>query len=94
MSCPGLTNYPATNTNVSEFCDRRIDAEIKHAADVQVLDPPKATLLWQKVGRDFLAAAPMVPTYNGRAIVFLGKRVGNFQYNPEWGVLFDQLWVK
>jgi hypothetical protein len=89
-----LTNDVETNTNVSEFCDRRIDAEINHAARMQVLDPPKATLLWQKVGRDLLAAAAMVPTYNGRAIVFLGKRVGNFQYHPQWMTLLDQLWVR
>lgn len=94
LSCGGFTGNGETNTNVAEFCDRRIDAEIKHAAETQVLDPPKATLLWQKVDRDLLAAAPMVPTYNGRAIVFLAKRVGNFQYNPQWGVLLDQLWVK
>jgi peptide/nickel transport system substrate-binding protein len=94
LSCAGFSEDAETNTNVSEFCDRRIDGEIERAAQAQVLDPPKATLLWQKVGRDLLAAAPMVPTYNGRAIVFLAKRVGNFQYNPQWGVLLDQLWVR
>jgi YVTN family beta-propeller protein len=94
LSCAGFTGKGETNTNVSEFCDRRIDGEIRHAAQVQVLDPPKATLLWQKVGQDLLAAAPLVPTYNGKAVVFLAKRVGNFQYNPQWGVLLDQLWVK
>ena len=94
LSCAGFTMDPETNQNVSGFCDRRIDAEIEHASQVQVLDPPRATLLWQKIERDLLAAAPMVPTYNGRAIVFLSKRVGNFQYNPQWGTLLDQLWVR
>jgi class 3 adenylate cyclase len=30
---------------------------------------------------------------NGRAVVFLSKRVGNFQYNPQLTTLLDQLWV-
>ncbi len=24
----------------------------------------------------------------------LSKRVGNYQYSPAWGMLFDQLWVR
>jgi YVTN family beta-propeller protein len=82
------------NANSSEFCNHKIDAEIAHAATVQVEDPPAAVALWQKVERDVLAQAPVVPTYNGRAIDFIGKHVGNFQYNPQWGTLLDQLWVR
>jgi peptide/nickel transport system substrate-binding protein len=94
LSCAAFSTNPQINSNVSEFCDPRIDAEIKHASLEQVLDPPAATLLWQKLERNLLSLAPLVPTYNGRGIVFLSKRVGNFQYNPQWGVLLDQLWVK
>jgi YVTN family beta-propeller protein len=79
---------------VTGFCDHHIDAEFRHAAQLQVLDPPAATLLWQKIGRQLLALAPMIPAYNGREVAFVGKHVGNFQYNPQWGVLLDQLWVK
>ena len=25
---------------------------------------------------------------------FVSKRVGNYQYNPQWGVLLGQVWVK
>jgi hypothetical protein len=31
---------------------------------------------------------------NRRNVDFVSKRVGNHQYNPQWGVLLDQLWVK
>jgi hypothetical protein len=27
-------------------------------------------------------------------VVFVSRRVGNVQSNPEWGVLFDQMWVR
>jgi hypothetical protein len=27
-------------------------------------------------------------------VVFVSKRVGNYQHNPQAGVLLDQLWVK
>jgi YVTN family beta-propeller protein len=82
------------NTNVTELCNRGIDAEISRAAAVQVQDPPAAVPLWQKLERDLLAQAPVVPAYNGRAVVFVSKRIGDYQYHPQWGVLLDQLWVK
>jgi peptide/nickel transport system substrate-binding protein len=88
FSCANASQY------VSGFCDHNIDAELRHAARLQVLDPPAATLLWQKLERQLRALAPMIPTYDGREVAFLGKHAGNFQYNPQWGVLLDQLWVR
>jgi hypothetical protein len=31
---------------------------------------------------------------NQRNADFLSKPVGNYQYNPQWGVLLSQLWVR
>ena len=44
-----------------------------------------------------LLAAPIcqrVSPANRRNADFLSKRVGTYQYNPQWGVLLSQLWVK
>ena len=82
------------SNNPAEFCDRSIDAQMKRAAALQAQDPPAATLLWQRIEREILDQAPMVPTSNRRNIDFLSKRVGNYEYNPQWSVLYDQLWVK
>jgi hypothetical protein len=32
--------------------------------------------------------------YNAYGADLISKRVGNYQYNPLWGVLLAQLWVK
>jgi YVTN family beta-propeller protein len=79
--------------NFSGFCDPSIDAQMARAADVQVQDPAVATALWQRVEQALLAQAPVVPTYNRRNVDFVSERVGNYQYNPEWGLLLDQVWV-
>ena len=39
-------------------------------------------------------AAPIVPVDNARNVDLVSKRVGNYEYNPQWGVLLDQLWVR
>jgi peptide/nickel transport system substrate-binding protein len=85
---------PGQNNNFSAFCDRSIDAQMARAAAAQVQDPAAATALWQQVEQALLAQAPVVPMYNRSNVDFVSKRVGNYQYNPQWGVLLDQLWVK
>ena len=85
---------PATTTNVAEFCDHSIDAQMARAAALQTLDPSAATLLWQQIEHEILAQAPLVPTSNARNVDFFAKRVGNYQFNPQWGVLLDQLWIR
>jgi peptide/nickel transport system substrate-binding protein len=81
-------------TNVSGLCDPSIDAMMARASATQVSDPAAATKLWQQIELAILAQAPVVPTYNTNNIDFLSERVGNYQYNPQLGVLLGQLWVK
>jgi hypothetical protein len=38
--------------------------------------------------------APWAAFVNPRGADFVSARVGNYQRNPQWGVLIDQLWVK
>jgi peptide/nickel transport system substrate-binding protein len=67
---------------------------MERAAALQAQDPSAANVLWQRIERKILAEAPMVPTSNRRSVDFVGARVGNYEYHPQWGVLLDQLWVK
>jgi peptide/nickel transport system substrate-binding protein len=80
--------------NPSQFCDHAIDRLFARAEAVQVEHPGSASALWQKAERAVLAQAPIVPAVNGENVAFVAKRVGNFQYHPEWEVLLDQLWLK
>ena len=90
---PPLASCKST-ADPSEFCDAAIDRLLSAASAAQSQNPAAAVVLWQKVERAILAKAPFVPTYNPQDVSFVSKRVGNFQYNPEWQVLLDQLWIK
>lgn len=85
---------PSSNADPSGFCNPSIDRQMAHAAAVQAQDPPAAGALWQKIEREIMAQAPMVPAYNNQRVDFVSKRIGNYKYHPQWGVLLDQLWVK
>jgi YVTN family beta-propeller protein len=95
LSCAGyVPTSPVTSSNLTGFCDPSIDAKMARATALQATNPPAATLLWQQIERELLAQAPLVPTDNRRNSDFVSKRVGNYQYNPQWGVLLSQLWVR
>ena len=80
--------------NLSAFCDRRIDAQMKRAASLQATDPVRANALWADVDRALVDRAAAVPLVNQHAVAFVSERVGNYQYHQQYGTLLDQLWVK
>jgi peptide/nickel transport system substrate-binding protein len=84
----------STNANVSEFCNPRIDRQMRRAQAEQVNDPTASRALWQRVDREITDASPWVPLMIAKTVNFLSKRVGNFQYNPTSFMLIDQLWVR
>ena len=89
-----LYSCAASKSTGSGFCDPSIDAKMARASAVEIRDPPAGAVLWQQVERSLLAQAPAVPTFVPSDVVFVSKRVGNYQHNPQAGVLIDQLWVK
>lgn len=78
----------------SYFCDRRIDRQIARARALQSTDARAANALWTRIDRDLTDQAPWLFLYNSKQADFVSRRVGNFQYNLQYGVLLDQLWVK
>jgi peptide/nickel transport system substrate-binding protein len=84
----------AENENLSEFCQPSIDRMIERARELQVMDPPAANALWARIDRAIVNAAPVAPLYVPKAFDLVSKRVGNYEYSPQYGVLIDQLWVR
>ena len=61
---------------------------------LQAVDPTSANELWAALDRELTDRAPLVVMASGKALGLVSKRVGNYQYNPQWGVLLNQLWVR
>lgn len=94
LTCEAFVPRSVDNQNFAQFCDRKIDAEIARAQVLQTTDPQAASELWAQIDRRIVDRAPWVPLYNTRSADFVSERVGNYQNNPQWGMLVDQLWVR
>ena len=68
-------------------------ARTRHSASrTRPARPP--TTLWAQIDRDLTDRAPWLFLYNTKQADLVSSRVGNFQYNLQYGILLDQLWVK
>jgi peptide/nickel transport system substrate-binding protein len=94
VTCSNYRPRASDYINEAGLCDHAIDREIARAASLQVSDPPAAAALWTTIDRRIVDAAPLVAYGNEQAVHFVSRRVGNYQYNPQYGALLDQMWVR
>ena len=94
LTCRSFRPRAKDYANYAQFCDPRVDAAIRRARAAQTNDPQAAATLWSKVDHDVVDQAPWVPFGNLTYVDFVSRRVGNYQYNPHWMMLVDQLWVR
>lgn len=94
FTCASFLPASPNNRNAAAFCEPRIDRQIANATAEQVANPDAARRVWERIDSQIVDEAPLVPLVNPKAIEVLAKRVGNYQYSPQYGVLVDQLWVR
>jgi peptide/nickel transport system substrate-binding protein len=95
FSCSAFLPGNRNNNNGGEFCDPRIDRQMRRAQAEQLSDPTGSRALWHRVDREITDASPWVPLMVTKDPNFLSKRVGNYQFSPDgMGLLIDQLWVR
>ena len=94
LTCKSFVPNNPENLNTSQFCNPGIDRQVSHALTEQALDPDAARGLWERIDRQTVDQAPWVPLVNPKSVEVLSNRVGNYQYEPQLGVLIDQLWTR
>jgi ABC-type oligopeptide transport system substrate-binding subunit len=83
-----------TAGNYTHFCDRELDRRIVRALKLQQIDLTGANRLWAELDREITDRALWIPLYSVYGADLVSKRVRNYQYNPVYGALLSQLWVR
>jgi len=89
-----IAGDPADTSKYSLLCDPTLDHQIDAAGRIQQHDPVAGQVAWAAADRAIVNRAAAVPYANNLSLTLLSQRTDNYQYNPEWGVLLDQLWVR
>jgi hypothetical protein len=80
--------------NSTGFCDLVIDRRMEEAARLRATDAAGARDRWSKIEHDLVDRAPWVPLGNAYWVNLVSQQLGDYQSNPVWGPLVDQMWVR
>jgi peptide/nickel transport system substrate-binding protein len=94
LGCGSIHPGSDASPNIAEFCSPPIQAQISQAEQLGQTNPAAADKIWTTIDHAFTDQAPWVDLYNPKQIDFLSKRVHGYQWNPQWYILIDQLWLK
>jgi peptide/nickel transport system substrate-binding protein len=93
LGCGTIHPNSDASPNIAAFCDKSINAKINQAESDEATDPAQATSLWTTVDHELTAQGPWVDLFNPKQIDFLSKNVHGYEWNPQWYILIDQLWL-
>jgi ABC-type transport system substrate-binding protein/DNA-binding SARP family transcriptional activator/streptogramin lyase len=101
-----LADYPAPSAYLPQFfgcggglsngyyCNPSLDDRMREALHAQARDPADADRTWTGIDHQITDDAAWVPTVNEREVEVVSPRLRNYQFNPVWGFLADQSWVR
>jgi len=94
LSCASFHPGSDASPNVSGFCDKEMEAKMASAMTTAVTDRKKADAIWAEVDKMAVDQAPWAVLVNPKHVDFVSKRVGNFQFNPQFYWLPQLSWVQ
>jgi YVTN family beta-propeller protein len=95
LSCRSLHHVnPKGVVNLSWYCNPHADQLARQAQALQPTDPAAARRAWAQLYRLIANQAPVVPTQTVSPTFFVSARAQNYQYQPMYGPLLDQISVK
>ena len=76
------------------YCDPQLDRKMQQATLLELQHPVRAAALWTEIDHNLTNNAGWVPTVNLRTVDLVSKRIRNYEYNPLWGFIADQVWLR
>ena len=93
LGCNTIHPNSDASPNIAAYCSKSTQAQINKAESEEAADPSAAAALWTQIDHEDTNAAPWVDLYNPKQIDFLSKDVHGYEWNPQWYILIDQLWL-
>ena len=90
LGCSGFRAASPENSNLSAFCDPRLDALMRRASNLEPTDPAAAWRLWAAIDRRVTAQAPWIPLITVRWVDVVSKRLRNYTFHPVFGFMISQ----
>lgn len=80
--------------DIGYYCDPHLDRSIREASALELTNLAAATARQTAIDRQLSDDAAWAPTESLRNVQVVSQRLRNYQYNPMWGFLADQAWLR
>jgi peptide/nickel transport system substrate-binding protein len=94
LGCGSIHQGSDASPNIAEFCNQSIQSQISKAESLSLTNPTAANSIWAQIDHEDTDQAPWVDMYNPKQIDLLSSNVEGYQWNPQWYILIDQMWLK
>jgi peptide/nickel transport system substrate-binding protein len=93
LGCDTIHPNSDASPNIAAFCSKSIQSQMDQAEAAEATNQAQATSLWTTVDHEVTTQAAWVDLFNPKQIDFLSKNVNGYEWNPQWYILIDQLWL-
>ena len=93
FSCASLHTDSDASVNLSQVCDKGLEADLARALAADADASPGAKDQWAAIDRRVTDLAAVVPLFNPKQLDFVSRRLGHYVYSGEYYFLFGQAWV-
>ncbi|HXD26199.1 MAG TPA: ABC transporter substrate-binding protein, partial [Propionibacteriaceae bacterium] len=82
LSCGSFHPNSDASSNLAEYCNKKIDAEIASIEELAVTDIKGAYAKMAKIDQELTLEAPWVTLFNHQDVDIVSSRLKNYVYNP------------
>ena len=94
FGCDSFHEGSDSSINIAGICDKEIDGKMKAALKLAVTDEVGANKMWAEIDKAMTDKAAAAILFTPKHVDFVSKRLGNFQFNPQYYFMVYQAWVQ
>ena len=93
LGCGSIHPNSDASPNIAAFCDPTIQAQINQAESEEATAPAAATALWTQIDHEDTTRRRGSTCTTPSRSTSCPTNVHGYQWNPQWYILIDRLWL-
>jgi peptide/nickel transport system substrate-binding protein len=94
LGCDSFHPGSDASINISGFCDKTIDAQIKKNLITAVSDKAAANAEWAVLDHELTDQAPWLTMFTPKELDFVSGRLKNFTFSDQFHLVYSEVWVQ
>ncbi len=94
FSCGAFHPGSDSSLNFSGYCNKDLDARMKAADTMSVVDRARGNAMWAAIDREVTDLSLQAPLFQNNDVDLVSSRLGNYTFSQVAHMLFSKVWVR